>query len=328
MEKKNIAVVAGGYSSEYVISLRSAEEIANNIDKSLYNVHIIKIMRDSWEVHSNIACGIPINKNDFSFSLNNQKTKFDAVFMGIHGTPGEDGRLQAYFEMLEIPFTTGSTLSLALSFDKFFCNNFLKAQGIKIADSLVLKTDYTITNQEIIDKLALPIFVKPSNAGSSFGISKVNKIDELDEAIKKAFTESSEILIESFIKGRELTAGVFISKNKDFLLPVTEVISKNDFFDYEAKYTPNMSEEITPANIPSEITKEIQNLAKKVYLLLNSKGVARVDFIWTGNEIYFLEINTVPGMSKESIVPKQIREAGYSLKEFYNFMLEDALTKG
>lgn len=327
MEKKNIAVLAGGYSSEYVISLRSAQEIAKNIDNSLFNVYIIKITKETWEVESEIACGIPVNKNDFSFSLNNQKTKFDAVFMAIHGTPGEDGRLQAYFEMLGIPVTTGNTTAMALSFDKYFCNKYLKAQNILVSESIRLNGINDYQAVDIIKLIGLPLFVKPTNAGSSFGVSKVNIAEELERAIEKAFSEGGEIMIEKFVKGRELTVGVFIANGKEILLPVTEIISKNEFFDYEAKYTPSLSEEFTPADIPVELAEKVQQTAKNIYKLLDMKGVARVDFIWTGTELFFLEINTVPGMTRESIVPQQVRVAGYSLKEFNTWLIEDAINR-
>jgi len=327
MEKKNIAVLAGGYSSEFVISLRSAQEIAKNLAHSLYNVHIIKITKDAWEVESEIACGIPINKNDFSFSLNNQKTKFDVVFMAIHGTPGEDGRLQAYFEMLGIPVTTANTTAMALSFDKFFCNQYLKSQNILVSDSIKIRNIKQYSEKEIIERMGLPLFVKPTNAGSSFGVSKVNKPDEMHQALEKAFAEGGEIMVEKFVKGRELTAGVFISQHQEILLPVTEIISKKEFFDYEAKYTPSLSEEITPANIPAEVAKQVQQTARNIYKLLEMNGVARVDFIWTGTELFFLEINTVPGMTLESLVPQQVKVAGYSLQQFYTWLIEDALQR-
>ncbi len=328
MKKKNVAVVAGGYSSEYVVSLKSAEEITQNIDRERYTVYMVLINQDGWEVQSDTACGIPINKNDFSFSLNNQKTKFAVVYMSIHGTPGEDGKLQAYFEILNIPVTTGNTLSMALSFDKFYCNQFLKAQNIVLADSLRIQKGKTYDRQKIIAQIGLPLFVQPANAGSSFGISKVKSADELPQAIDQAFKESPDVLIEQFIKGREFSVGIFISNQEEIALPVTEIISKTDFFDYAAKYTPSLADEITPAEIPQEIAKEIQKRAMTVYKLLNIKGITRIDFIWTGEEIYFLEINTVPGMSKESIAPKQIRTAGYSLKDFYTKAIEQALNNG
>lgn len=326
--KKNIAVLAGGYSSEYVISLRSAETIVENIDKELFNVFLIHIKKDIWEVQSDNACGIPINKNDFSFSLNNQKTTFDAVYMIIHGTPGEDGRLQAYFEMLGIPVTTGGTLAMSLSFDKFYCNQFLKAQNILVADSVRVQKGIDFSSNEIIEKLGLPLFVKPANAGSSFGISKVKSGEELLPAIEKAMTESNDVLIEQFIAGREFTVGVFASEKEDYLLPVTEIISANEFFDYEAKYTPELAQEITPADIDKKTTLKIQQKALEIYKLLNLNGIARVDFILNNEKLYFLEINTVPGMSKESIVPKQIAEAGYNMKNFLSLVIKDAINRG
>ena len=326
--KKNIAVLAGGYSSEYVISLRSAETIVENIDKELFNVFLIHIKKDIWEVQSDNACGILINKNDFSFSLNNQKTTFDAVYMIIHGTPGEDGRLQAYFEMLGIPVTTGGTLAMSLSFDKFYCNQFLKAQNILVADSVRVQKGIDFSSNEIIEKLGLPLFVKPANAGSSFGISKVKSGEELLPAIEKAMTESNDVLIEQFITGREFTVGVFASEKEDYLLPVTEIISANEFFDYEAKYTPELAQEITPADIDKKTTLKIQQKALEIYKLLNLNGIARVDFILNNEKLYFLEINTVPGMSKESIVPKQIAEAGYNMKNFLSLVIRDAINRG
>jgi len=326
--KKNIAVLAGGYSSEYVVSLRSAETIVENIDKELFNVFMVHIKKDGWEVQSDVACGIPINKNDFSFSLNNQKTTFDAVFMIIHGTPGEDGRLQSYFEMLGIPVTTGDTLAMSLSFDKFYCNQFLKAQNILVADSVRVQKGIDFSDNEIIEKLGLPIFVKPANAGSSFGVSKVKTSEELLPAIGKAMTESNDVLIEQFVAGREFTVGIFASEKEKYLLPVTEIISENEFFDYEAKYTPELAQEITPANIDKKTLNQIHQKALEIYRLLNMKGIARVDFILDKEKLYFLEINTVPGMSKESIVPKQISEAGLNLKQFLSLIINDTLDRG
>jgi len=326
--KKNIAVLAGGYSSEYVVSLRSAETIVENIDRELFNVYLVHIKKDGWEVQSDVACGVPINKNDFSFSLNNQKTTFDAVFMIIHGTPGEDGRLQAYFEMLGIPVTTGGTLAMSLSFDKFYCNQFLKAQNILLADSLRVQKNIAYSEKEIIEKLGLPVFVKPANAGSSFGISKVKTSEELLPAIEKAMTESNDVLIEQFIAGREFTVGVFASDKEEYLLPVTEIISENEFFDYEAKYTPELAQEITPANIDKKTTQKIQQKALEIYKLLNMNGIARVDFILNDKNLYFLEINTVPGMSKESIIPKQIAESSLNFKQLLTFIILDAIDRG
>lgn len=325
--KKNIAIVAGGDSSEYVISIKSAEMIANWLDKSLYNVYTIVAKGTEWILKSNEICDVIINKDDFSFSYNNQKTTFDCALIIIHGTPGENGILQAYFDMLRIPYTTPSALASALTFNKIFSKNYLKAFHINQAEFVTLKKDETYNSSEIIAKTGLPCFVKPNCAGSSFGISKVKKEEDLDEAVQVAFKEDKEILIEEFIDGRELTCGLIKTKNKEIILPPTEIISKNEFFDYEAKYTKGMADEITPANISDELTREIQKLSSEIYDIFQLNGIVRIDYLYSKEKLYFIEANTVPGMSAASIVPQQVEASGRNMTDFLNIVIQDALER-
>ncbi len=325
MTKKTIAVVCGGYSKEEEISLKSAEQISEIIDKSQFIVYTVLINRDEWSVQ--IPAGnLPIDKNDFSFRFRENKITFDAVFMAIHGTPGEDGKLQSYFEMLNIPVTTGDSFVSALTFNKYAAKTYLKDAGVLTAKAALVRKGDNYSIQEIIDKLGLPVFVKPNNGGSSFGVTKVKHSNMLKEAIDKAFKEDYEVIIEEFIEGREFTAGLFISSNRKFILPVTEIISKTEFFDYEAKYK-GLSNEVTPAEISQEQTIRCQRLTYEIYKILNCKGVVRVDYLLKNNQFYFMEVNTVPGMSKESIIPQQIKTYGEDLSDFYTKLINDAIER-
>lgn len=324
--KTKIAVVAGGDSSEYVISLQSAEQIASNINKEKYDVFTVMIREKEWYVKNADNCDMAIDKNDFSFNLYGQKVSFDVVFIAIHGTPGEDGKLQAYFDLLKIPYTTGGMLTASLTFNKYFCITYLKANGILSAKSKLIRLSQQFEINEIINDLGLPCFVKPNNGGSSFGISKVKNKVELIPAIEKAFEEDNEIIIEEFIAGTEITCGVFKTKEKDFIFPLTEIVSKNEFFDYEAKYD-GKSDEITPARISENDTKKCRQLASGIYDLLNCKGIVRIDFIMKNDDFYLLEINTVPGMTKNSIVPQQARAYGLKLEELYDLVIQDAIQR-
>lgn len=323
--KKNIAIVCGGYSKEEVVSLKSAGQIAQVIDTEKFNAYTVLITRDSWVVKLDNT-QVDIDKNDFSFLGGNKKVKFDAVLMAIHGAPGEDGKLQSYFEMLNIPLTTCNAFVSALTFNKYATKLYLKDAGVKMADSVFLRKKDAVDAGAIVEKLGLPMFVKPNNAGSSFGVNKVKKTGELMPAIEKAFIEDHEVLIEPFIGGGEFTCGVFKSKHENIVFPVTEIVSKTEFFDYEAKYE-GMADEITPARLSAEKTARIQKKASEIYDLLNCNGIVRVDFLMEGNDFYFMEINTVPGMSQESIVPQQVRAHGMEVKEFYTKLIEDALDR-
>jgi D-alanine-D-alanine ligase len=277
----------------------------------------------NWYWEDSIGRYHSIDKNDFTLKTDDQRIRFDAVFIAIHGSPGENGLLQGYFDMMEIPYTSCNAFCSALTFNKQACKLFLKEYGIHMAQAVLIRKEDELDIAEIIRFTGLPCFVKPNDSGSSFGVTKVKSKEELDPAIRKAFEESNEVLIEAFMKGREVACGVVKTANKAVILPVTEIITKNEFFDYEAKYTPGMSEEVTPANLPEKISNDIQNLSSKVYDLLGCKGIVRVDFILIGEKPFFLEINTVPGMTEESLIPQQAKAAGISLLDIYSMVIED-----
>jgi D-alanine-D-alanine ligase len=319
---KTIAIAAGGDSSEFEISVKSAEEVGK-ILSSRYIVYIIIIRGTSWYWEDEKGRYHNIDKNNFSLVYNDQRIKFDGIFIAIHGTPGENGLLQGYLDMMEIPYTSCGAFCSALTFNKQACKLYLKEYGITMANAVLIRKGETLDPVHLINETGLPCFVKPNASGSSFGVTKVKKKEELLSAIDTAFNESDEVLIEAFMNGREVACGVVKSKSKIIVLPVTEIISKNEFFDYEAKYTPGKSDEITPADMPVAVTNEIQRISKFVYDLLGCKGIVRVDFIVIGEKPYFIEINTVPGMTKESIVPKQAAAAGISLEELYSLVVEN-----
>ncbi len=327
-DKINIAVLAGGDSSEFHISLLSAEAVAQNLDKEKYNVYTVRIKGSEWTLINDLNCGIVINKNDFSFSDNGQKIKFDIIFPVIHGTPGENGLLQGYFKMLNIPVIGCDVLTSALTFNKFYCNNYLRNFGIvHIADSELIKKDTDYQISEIIDKVGLPCFVKPDAGGSSFGVSKVKSIDTIEEAIRIAFEESDSVIIESFIDGREFSCGIFKVEGKEYRLPLAEIISKNEFFDYQAKYNSDFNQEVIPAEISTELSQKCQDTASEIYDALNCKGIVRMDFKMNNNEFWFLEVNSIPGMTNESIIPKMIRKAGMTFKETADLLINELLKK-
>ena len=325
--KKNIAIVAGGDSSEYIISIGSAELITKNLDTTKYNIFTVIVKGTEWIVKSDNFCDLIVNKDDFSFTLNNQKTTFDCALIIIHGTPGENGILQGYFDTLRIPYTTPSTLASALTFNKIFSKNYLKAFNIPLAKFVSIKKGEIIDANQIINTTGLPCFVKPNCGGSSFGITKVKQKEKIFEAIEEAFKEDSDVLIEEFLEGRELTCGLVKTKNETLIFPPTEIISKNEFFDYEAKYTEGMAEEITPAQIPDTLTKEIQNLSSQIYDIFRLNGIVRIDYIYANNQLYFIEVNAVPGMSPASLVPQQIKAAGLDLKDVFTLVIDDAFER-
>ena len=320
--KKNIAIVTGGDSSEYEISLQSAETIIKNIDRHVYEPFKIVIKGDKWVLKRNNEEDIAIDKNDFSCTIDGNKLSFDCAFFAIHGTPGEDGKLQGYFDMLKIPYSTSGVLTSSLTFNKNTCINFLKQYGVVAANSVLIKRGERVDSKKILAKTKLPCFVKPNNGGSSCGISKVSNVDDLEDAINKALEEDNEILVEEFIAGTELTCGVLKNKNEILVLPLTEIISKTEFFDYEAKYTPGMAEEITPARVSKMTEKKCKDLSAFIYGILNCKGIARIDYILNNETLYFLEINTIPGLTGNSLVPKQAAAIGISLKELFGMVIE------
>ena len=324
--KKNIAVVMGGYSSEHEISLISGNVVFEHIDLEKYNPYKIIITQKEWVVITDHDTKTTIDKNDFSFILNHQKITFDCVFNVIHGSPGEDGKLLGYFEMLDIPHTSAPSYQMGLTFNKRDCLSVLKKHGIQTAKSLYYNKGEQIDTHDIVEKLGLPCFIKPNNAGSSFGISKVNKLDEFEQAFDKAFAEDTEILIESFLNGTEVSIGVINYKGTIQTLPATEIISENDFFDYEAKYQ-GKSQEITPARITEIQLKNLHSAAIKAYKALNMNGFSRSEFIFIGDTPYFLEMNTVPGMTTESLLPQQAKAAGISLTDLLSNAIEMSFQK-
>ncbi|MGC4102792.1 D-alanine--D-alanine ligase [Ferruginibacter sp.] len=319
-----MALITGGYSGEAVISYKSAITIEKNIDATKWECYKIDINPEGWFYMGNDQ-KVPVDKNDFSITLEGKKIQFDAVLIGLHGTPGEDGKLQGYFDCLKIPYTGCDAASSALTFNKRYTVSVAAFSGIKVANSVLLIKNNFTSPDEVIKKLRFPVFVKPNNGGSSIGMSKVNKpSDEIGAAIDKAFKEDDQVLVEEFISGREFTIGVFKSKGKIIPLPITEIISKKDFFDYEAKYE-GASDEITPANVDEAIAEKIRTVAQRIYSVFNCKGIVRIDFIYNEKEgePYMLEINTVPGQSAASLVPQQVAAMGMSLQEFYSLLIEE-----
>ncbi len=325
-QMKNVAIVMGGYSSEYKISLTSGNVVFNNLNRTNYNPYRIHIFKEKWVYVDENDTEFPIDKNDFSVIVNGSKINFYVVFNAIHGTPGEDGLLQAYFELLNIPQTSCDYYQAALTFNKRDMLSVLKPYGIKTAESFYLNLGDEINLDTILAKVGLPCFVKPNKSGSSFGISKVKTAAEFLPAIENAYKEDDEIIIESFLDGTEVSVGVINYKGTVTVLPITEIVSENDFFDYEAKYL-GKSKEITPARISDELKVKIEAVAKKAYEVLKMKGFSRSEFIIVNNEPYMLEMNTIPGLTTESILPQQAREAGISLPELFENAIELALKK-
>lgn len=322
--KRNIAIVWGGYSSEIIVSAKSMAGIYSFLDNGKYNLYKVKVTREGWTVDID-GEALPVDKNDFSFTLpkENRKVGFDFAYITIHGTPGEDGRMQGYLDMLGIPYSNCGVTASSLTMNKFICNNYLKNFGIRVSDSLYLNKDTKYSINEIADKLGFPMFVKPNTGGSSFATSKVKSLDKLQAAIDLAFTETQEVIIERFIKGEtEVTSGCYKVKNKEVAFPLTEVVTDNDFFDYDAKYEGQV-DEITPARISDTMTKEIQTLTRKIYDLVGAKGIIRVDYIIAGNEPYLLEVNTTPGMTLTSFIPQQVAAAGLNISDVLTEIIEN-----
>ena len=324
---KKIALVTGGYSGEAVISYKSAETIQKNIDNDKWDCYLIDIRKDGWFYASPSGENIAVDKNDFSVTVTGNKINFDAVLIGLHGTPGEDGKLQGYFDCLKIPYTSCDAATSALTFNKRYTVAVAAFAGINVAKSVHLFKADASSAKEVLQQLELPVFVKPNNGGSSIGMSKISEPALLEAALEKAFREDEQVLVEEFIKGRELTIGLFRSKGKIITLPMTEIISKNDFFDYEAKYS-GESDEVTPANVPADVADKIRSAAEKIYKVFNCKGIVRIDFIYdeAKAEPYMLEINTVPGQSAASIVPQQVAAMNWNLKEFYTALIEECFS--
>lgn len=323
---KNVAIIMGGYSSEYKISLKSGEVVYNHIDKSKYNTYKIHILSEGWFYVDDENNRFVIDKNDFSANINGEKVVFNVVFNAIHGTPGEDGLIQAYLKLLNIPQTSCNYYQSALTFNKRDMLSVLKPYGIKTAISYYLNQGDTILEDQIIQRVGLPCFVKPNKSGSSFGISMVKESEQLLPAIEKAYAEDDEIIIESYLKGTEVSVGVIKYQDETIVLPITEIVSENEFFDYEAKYE-GKSNEITPARISDEEKAKIEDVAKRIYTILKMDGFSRSEFILVGNEPFLLEMNTVPGLTAESILPQQAKEAGISLNELFENAIELVLKR-
>jgi D-alanine-D-alanine ligase len=324
--KKTIALVTGGFSGEAVISYKSAVTIGNNLDREKFIVYKIDINQTGWFYDMPDGRKVAIDKNDFSVQLDNEKIKFDAVFIGMHGTPGEDGKLQGYFDTLKIPYTGCGAATSAITFNKRYTVAIAKMAGICVAHSFHLFKHWPVPASQISAELKLPVFVKPNNGGSSIGMSKVSKAEQLDDAIKKAFKEDDQVLVEEMIQGREFTVGVFKTKDNIIVLPLTEVKAHadKDFFDFEAKYQ-GKSSETTPAQADEVIADKIREAARTIYSVFNCRGVVRIDFIYNEEteRPYMLEINTIPGQSEASIIPQQVKAMGWSLKEFYTKLVEE-----
>ena len=323
--KKKIAFVTGGYSGEATISYKSAKTIYNNLDKALFDVYLVDVNPEGW-FYENEGQKINVNREDFTLDLKGEKIQFDAVFIGMHGTPGEDGKLQGYFDMLGLPYTSCNAASSALTFNKRYTVAVAAMAGIHVAKSVHLFKHTPYNLEDIGTTLKMPVFVKPNNGGSSIGMSKVTAVEQLEAAIQKAFAEDDQVLIEQMITGREFTVGVFKGDGSIQVLPITEVVAHKEFFDFEAKYE-GKSSETTPAQITEQWKRKIEEAAKKVYQVFNCNGVVRIDFIYNEEDDapFMLEINTIPGQSEASIIPQQVKAKGWELKDFYAKLVYQAM---
>lgn len=328
--KKNIALVAGGYTGESVVSMKSAETVYNNLDKNKYNVYKIIIDQHHWQYIDEQNRSFEIDKNDFSLYIDHHKIKFDAAFIIIHGSPGEDGKLQGYFDMIRLPYQTCDATTSAITMNKAYTKSIIAdIDQVFVAKSMQLFKDRNTSSEEILKCLKLPLFVKPNSGGSSIGMSKVKLESELPEALAKAFAEDDQILVEEFIEGREFTMGLVKFDGTIQTLPATEIVSSKEFFDYEAKYTTGVTEEITPGRMSDEEKKRVEGALVKIYERLNCAGVVRIDYILEkgSNHLYILEVNTVPGQSQNSIIPQQVRAMGGNMQDFYGRLVDQILNQ-
>lgn len=323
---KNIAIIAGGNSSEYEVSMKSGKNIYDEVDENRYNKYLVILKGRDWHVEIGEK-KYPVDRNDFSFTRDGEKILFDFAYITIHGVPGENGLLQGYLDMMGVPYGCCNVLASALTFDKHTCNTYLKSYGVNVADSVMLIRGMTYDVNEIINEVGLPCFVKPNAEGSSFGVTKVKEAAQLEDALKKAFALCREVLIETFIDGTELTCGVVKAGDMDIAMPIAEVIPKNEFFDFEAKYDPTKSDEIIPARISPELTNRIKTLSSMIYDILRCEGIIRVDYIVRDDEIFMLEVNTTPGMTSNSFVPKMVRAMGGTLREVLTKIIEYKLSR-
>lgn len=335
--KKTIAIVAGGDSSEHDVSLRSAEGIHSFLDKERYEVYIIEIKGMTWEAHLKDGSRSNVDRNDFSFMEGGKRIRPDFAYITIHGTPGENGILQGYFDLIHLPYSTSDVLVEAMTFNKFTLNQYLKGFGVSVSESLIVRKgfEHLVTDDEIIEKIGLPCFVKPNAGGSSFGVTKVKSADQIHEAILKAMRESDEVMVEAFMEGTEISQGCYKTQEKEeVVLPATEVVSDNEFFDYNAKYNGQVRE-ITPARLKEETAERVSLITSMIYDILGCSGIIRVDYIIThttdenGKErerINMLEVNTTPGMTATSFIPQQVRAAGMDMKDVLTDIIENKLS--
>ena len=330
--KRNIAIVCGGDSSEHDVSIRSAQGLYSFFDKERYNVYVVDVKKNDW--HVNFADGsiAKIDKNDFSFLQDGRKVVFDYAYITIHGTPGENGIIQGYFELLDIPYSTSGVLVEAMTFNKYVLNNYLRGMGVNVGQSILLRRgeEDKYTDEEIAEKVGMPCFVKPAADGSSFGVSKVKNADQLAPALRVAFMESSEVMVESYLKGTEISIGCYKTKDKSVVFPATEVVTQNEFFDYDAKYNGQV-QEITPARLSEDTARRVAEETSHIYDLLHCNGIIRIDYIISkdaeGNDVInMLEINTTPGMTATSFIPQQVRAAGLDIKEVLSDIVENQLS--
>ena len=321
---KNIAIIAGGNSSEYEVSMKSGKNIYDEVDENRYNKYLVILKGRDWHVEIGEK-KYPVDRNDFSFTRDGEKILFDFAYITIHGVPGENGLLQGYLDMMGVPYGCCNVLASALTFDKHTCNTYLKSYGVNVADSVMLIRGMTYDVNEIINEVGLPCFVKPNAEGSSFGVTKVKEAAQLEDALKKAFALCREVLIETFIDGTELTCGGVKAGDMDITMPIAEVVPKNEFFDFEAKYDPTKSDEIIPARISPELTNRIKTLSSMIYDILRCEGIIRVDYIVREDEIFMLEVNTTPGMTSNSFVPKMVRAMGGTLREVLTKIIDNKL---
>ena len=323
--KRTIAIVCGGDSSEYNVSLRSAQGLYSFFDKERYNVYIVEIRNQDWHVNLHDGTTTPIDRNDFSFKEDGKLVMFDYAYITIHGTPGENGILQGYFELIHLPYSTSGVLVEAMTFDKFVLNQYLRSYGVSVAESLLIRKGYEqlVSDDEIEERIGMPCFVKPAADGSSFGVSKVKNKDQLAPAIRKAMMESDMVMVESYLEGTEITMGCYKTKQKAVFFPPTEVVTKNEFFDYDAKYNGQV-EEITPARISDELTERVRKITSHIYDILHCNGIIRIDYIISKEgHISMLEVNTTPGMTATSFIPQQVRAAGLDIKDVLSDIVEN-----
>ena len=325
--KRTVAIIAGGDSSEHEVSMNSAKGIYSFIDKEKYNRYIVELSKKAWEAVLPDGTRSKIDKNDFSFMDGEKKVKPDFAYITIHGTPGENGILQGYFELLNIPYSTCDVLVSAMTFSKFTLNQYLKGFGIRVAESMLVNKHFGIEDKDVIEKIGLPCFIKPNASGSSFGVTKVKTAEQIQPALQAAFAESDDVMIEAFMDGIELANGCYKTREKSVVFPITEVVSNNEFFDYNAKYKGEVTE-ITPARLSPELTERVKKLTSAIYDILGCKGIVRIDYIITeGEKINMLEINTTPGMTSTSFIPQQVKAADLDIKDVMTDIIEEGLNK-